>query len=276
MCFGGGDNSANDIAQQDRADEVARQGRITSGMQKINNVFNGTTTGDGVATGAYDPTKTYYNADGSAYSSTPSAGSGSGLGGLFGGAPAQTPQSLINSGQLYTGTKTTGGFGDDFYNGQKQAYLDYADPQIDHQYGLAKDQTVYALDRSGLLDSLAGQKQNAELSTTNDQARLDAANEGQNVENQARSNVESTRSNLVAQLNATGDDQAAADAATRSAQSLYQPQGFSPLGNAFASFTSGLSNIGANSGNQYSGLINMLPTLFGGKSGASSTVVSGA
>ena len=209
MCFPQ-DNTASDIAQQQRSDEVARQGRIKQGMASINSVFDDPNTG----------------------------------------------------------------FNDAFYAKQGQAYLDYANPQIDHQYGLAKDQTAYALARSGLLDSSAGAKTNAELSFTNDTAKTDAANQALNAENSARSNVEQTRGNLVSQLNATGDDAAASAAAVRQAQNLYQPVGYSPLGNAFASFASGLSAIGSNSGNNYQGFFNQSPSLFGaGGGGSSSTLV---
>ena len=211
MCFsalfGGGDNSANDIAQQQRADEVARQQRIKDGMASINNVFDNPTTG----------------------------------------------------------------FTPAFYAKQGQAYTDYATPQVQHDYGLAKDQEVYSLARSGLLDSTAGQKTNSELSYTNDKALTDIANQAQNTENAARSNVEQTRGNLVAELNASGDNAAAAAGAVRQAQNLYQPVGFSPLGNAFQGFTSGLAAIGSNSGNNYQGFFNQSPSLFGG--GNASTLV---
>jgi hypothetical protein len=207
MCFPQ-DNTASQIAQQQRADEVARQQRIAQGMTSINNTFDNPTTG----------------------------------------------------------------FTDKFYAGQKQAYMDYASPQIDHQYENAKNSEVYALSRSGLLDSTAGQRENSELSLTNDQARMDTANQAQNFENSARSNVENTRSNLVSQLNATGDNAAASAAAVRQAQNLYQPVGFSPLGNAFATFSQGLSAIGSNSGNNYQGFFNQSPSLFSSGGNASTLV----
>lgn len=293
MCFGG-DNTASDIAQQQRQDETARQARIASGMSDIDRIFSGSSAGTGVAT-SYDPSKTYYNADGSvykaagpnttgalgAYGGTPGGLQFANLFGVPGYSAATSPEDLIKAGKLYTGVSNTGGFDDAFYAKQGQGYEDYALPQIDHQYGLAKDQEVYALARSGLLDSTAGQNENSELSRTNDQARIDVGNQAQNYENQSRSNVEQVRSNLVSELNATGDDQAAAAAATRQAQNLYQPVGYSPLGDAFATFTSGLSNIGANAGNNYAGLLGRgggagLPALFGGASRGSSSIVSGA
>lgn len=205
MCFGG-DGGAGAIAEQQRADEVARQARIAAGMQRINDTFSA--------------------------------------------------------------------FGDDYYKKRAQDYLDYATPQLDRQYGLAKDNMIYALDRSGILQSSAAQKKNAELSNDFDQSRIDLAGKAQDTANASRTNVENTRSTLVNQLNATGDDSAAAAAAVRQATALNQPTGFSPLGQLFADFTSGLSAIGSNAANSYSGLISRGGGLFS-NSGSSSRVVGG-
>ena len=201
MCFGG-DGGAGEIAQQQRADEYARQARIAAGMQKINDTFSA--------------------------------------------------------------------FGDDYYNKRAQDYTDYATPQLDRQYGLAKDNMIYALDRSGILQSSAAQKKNAELSNDFDQSRIDIAGKAQDTANTARSNVETTRGTLVNQLNATGDDSAAAAAAVRQATALNQPTGFSPLGQLFANFTSGLASIGSNASNSYSGLASRIGGLFSNSNSSSS------
>ena len=60
------DSGAKEAARA-RADEEARQQRIRQGTERINSIFDGQTTGTGAATGAFDPTKTYYNADGSVW-----------------------------------------------------------------------------------------------------------------------------------------------------------------------------------------------------------------
>lgn len=191
MCFPSG-GGANKLAKEQRADEVARQNRIKSGMGRIDEIF--------------------------------------------------------------------GGFNQDFYDGRAKAYEAYAMPQVDRAYGRTKDDLVYALARSGLLDSSAGQAKNAELGEEFDQNRVDVANRGLETANRARSDVENVRSGLVSQLNATGDDQAAAQGAIRQAQNLNEPQGFSPLGQLFASFAGSLSNIGSNSRNGYSGFFGRGPS----------------
>lgn len=145
------------------------------------------------------------------------------------------------------------GFNDAFYAKQGQAYTDYATPQLDHQYDQQKKSLVYALSRGGLLDSSAGQDQNAELSRDYDQNRLGIANQAKSIEQQARGNVETARGNLVNQLNATGNDELASTEAMRQAKTLNMPQGFSPLGNLFSDISGAVANIGSNAGNNYGG-----------------------
>ncbi|CAB4120908.1 hypothetical protein UFOVP4_5 [uncultured Caudovirales phage] len=248
MCFGGGDNGASEIAAAQRRDEQARQARIKAGMARIADIFDGAPTG----------TSETYNMDDTGDERMKS------FFGNFG---------RMNADTTYTGPRT-GGFNEDFYNKRKQAYVDYATPQLDRQYGNAKDQTVYALDRSGLLSSSAGIKKNADLTDTFDQARIGIANKGLDVANQARSDVEAARSNLVNQLNATGDDQAAAAGAVRNAAALNAPQGMSPVGQLFSDFTNTLAGIGSNARNDYSGLSGNIRSLFNsGGSGGSARVV---
>ena len=104
MCFPK-DKTASRMAAQQRADELARQSRIQSGMSEIDRIFSGQ-------------------------------------------------------------------FNPEFYAKQRQAYLDFATPQLDRQYGDTKDQLVYALSRSGLLDSSAGQTENANLSRASHDAEM--------------------------------------------------------------------------------------------------------
>jgi hypothetical protein len=149
--------------------------------------------------------------------------------------------------------KAFSGFNDGFYKKRAQAYVDYATPTVDRQAGQAHDNLIYALSRTGNLDSSAAIKQDALLNDEVNAQRIGIANEGLNQANSARSSVENTRGNVVAELNATGDSSASTAAALRASQNLAQPQGFSPLGNLFASFANGISQIGANAGNNYGG-----------------------
>jgi hypothetical protein len=186
MCFGGG-SSADNIAQQERSDEEARQARIKAGMSQIDQIFS-----------AFNP---------------------------------------------------------GFYQKRYNDYMSYATPQIEKQAGDQHRDLIYALARTGNLDSSAAADKNAELQEAANQQRMNAANEGLNQENTLRDQVENTRGNVVAELNATGDDAAASNSALRAVQNINQPAGFSPLGNLFMDFANSVARIGSNANNSYSGFI---------------------
>lgn len=149
--------------------------------------------------------------------------------------------------------QTFASFDEPFYADRAKAYVDYATPQIDRQADDARRQLIFALSRSGNLDSSAANRKNEELSRDVNEARVGAANEGQNTANRTRADVETARSNLVSMLNATGDADAASASALRQVQALSMPEGFSPLGQLFSNFLSGVSRIGSNAQNGYSG-----------------------
>lgn len=145
------------------------------------------------------------------------------------------------------------GFDDDYYSGRAKAYNDFALPQIDRQHDDAKRQLIFALSRTGNLDSSAANFENANLERDTNEARVGAANTGLDYANRARADVEGARSNLVAQLNATGDSSASSSAALREAQRIATPAGYSPLGQLFSTFMTNLSAIGSNPNNGFAG-----------------------
>lgn len=282
-----GKKGGNNEAAMARADEQERQNRIRQGTAKINEIFNGRTIGDGqLGTDAvYDPTKTYYLSDGSAWdpnAATPIAKTGNpifdsvaaNLGSTAGSGAAHqvdNGQSVYTSGTapgfstgqqdaapsiadmfkqaiskgLYTGTKQTAGFNDDYFDKQKQSFLDYATPQLEDQYGEAQKQLTYSLARSGLLDSSVRADKTAELQKKYDLNKQQIADQALSYSTDARNNVEKARSDLITMLNATGDAEGAANSALARSQALSQPQAFSPLTQLFADFTSGLGQQAA-------------------------------
>lgn len=258
MCFGG-DGGAGKIAKQQRADEVARQARIAEGMKAIAAAFDGTKRGVGAAT-AYDPTKTYYRADGSVFDGARGLSIGGPWGGVF--SLPEDPNDLVRTGQLFTDAQQQGGFGEDYYQKRAQDYIDYATPDLERQTKRTRDDLIYALARAGNLDSSAAIQKDNELTQAADAARISIGNKGLDYANQQRSNVENVRSGLVAELNATGDSTAAAQSALRQAFNLNTPQGFSPLADVFGSFASTIAQIGSNAGNRYSGFFPSARPLF--------------
>jgi hypothetical protein len=151
--------------------------------------------------------------------------------------------------QITSGTNainnTFGQFNDDFYNKQKQGYLDYATPQLQDQYADAQKQLTFSLDRSGLLDSSARSQKEAELQKLYDTNARSVADQGLSYENQAKSNVEASRANLISTLNSTGNADAAANSAINQAGSLSAAPAYSALGQLFSGFTGALGTQAA-------------------------------
>lgn len=161
-----------------------------------------------------------------------------------------------------------GKFDDNFFNERAKAYSAYATPQLDRQLQDQKKNLIFALSRTGNLNSSAANEMNGKLVYDGDVARTGIANEGLNQANALRGQVENTRGNVVAELNATGDSTAAAQAALRNSVNLNTPQGYSPLGNMFANFAQTVGNIGSNAGNNYQGFMGGGTKIFGATNGA--------
>lgn len=147
-----------------------------------------------------------------------------------------------------------GQFNDDFFSGRRQAFLDYATPQLEDQYGDAQKQLTFALARGGLLDSSVRGQKAGELQKEYDLTKQQVADQALASETDARNAVEDSRANLVAMLNSTGDAQGAANMAINRASALSKPVPFSPLVGLFSSFTQGLGQQAAlERANYYSG-----------------------
>jgi hypothetical protein len=165
-------------------------------------------------------------------------------------APAAlTPeQQFINAmkGGLYSGAATSKGtFNPEFYNKERQAFIDYATPQLVDQYGEAKKQLIYSMARSGNLNSSTNAVSGGELTKLYDTSKRDVVDKANSYVNETKSNVEDARNNLIQTLNATGDAEGAASGAIRRAQSLSAPPSYSPIGQLFGDFTAGLGQQAA-------------------------------
>lgn len=136
-------------------------------------------------------------------------------------------------------------FSDDFFGGRRQAYLDYAKPQLNDQFADARKQLIFSLDRNGALNSTARTQKEAELSKlydTNSRAVSDAA---LGYENTARNNVAGAESDLIGGVAQSGNVAGSVDAANRRAAALSAPDVYSPLGQLFGGFTNALSTQAA-------------------------------
>ena len=281
--MGGGSKSGGGEAAAARADEQKRQADIRAGTARINAIFDGGTYGTGAlgSDAVYDPNGSYYLADGTLWTptaapttpTTPATPATSAPGnpgqnedwtrrlGHTGGpktdaalTPEQQFAKLLKEGSLYSGTTTSTGFNNDFFNQRRQAFIDYATPQIEDQYGKAQRELTFALDRGGLLDSSVRGQKAGELQQLYDLNKQQIADQALSYEGEARSAVEDARSNLIATLNATGDAQGAANAAIARSAILSKPAAYSPLANLFADFTAGLGTQAAlEKANYYAG-----------------------
>lgn len=169
-------------------------------------------------------------------------------------ADEQARQARVRQGTTDINTTFDTQFNDNFFNNRKQSFLNYANPQVEDQYGGAQRELTFALDRAGLLDSSARGAKVADLQKKYDLTKQQVGDQALSYENQSKASVEDARSNLIAMLNATGDAQGAANSAITRASALTQPAAFSPLTNLFADFTSTLGTQAAlEKANYYSG-----------------------
>lgn len=251
--------SSSDGSDWYREQEQQRQAAIREGTGQINAIFDGGNyvTGKLGNNAAFDPNATYYNADGSqwTYEGDPTAVPEMSVPdmenpivkGLTMGLMGQ-PQSAFDKARsegLYTEAATTTGFTDDFYANQRQAYLDYATPQLEDQRNEANKQMLFSLARNGQLEGSARAELAGDLQKQYDLQSQQVTSQALDYENQSRNNVESARSDLIAMLNATGDATGAANSALARSEALSQPTAYSPVSNLFADFTSALGTQAA-------------------------------
>ena len=131
-------------------------------------------------------------------------------------------------------------FSPDFFANRRGAFLNWATPQLDQQYGDAQKELTFSLDRSGLLDSTVRGDKVSQLQRLYDTQKQGIADKAVAEETGARNAVEDARGNLISTLNATGDAEGAASSALNRASALTQPAAYSPLSQMFGDFTAGL------------------------------------
>jgi hypothetical protein len=159
-------------------------------------------------------------------------------------------------------------FTPDFYNNRRQAYLDFAKPQLNDQYADARKQLIYSLDRSGNLASTARTTQEANLAKLYGTNNRTISDQALGYENDARNNVAAAESNLFNGVAQSGNIGASVNAANSQANALSQPDAYSPIGNLFGDFTgalqtqAGLEQLAAASGGAFKPAFNT--GLFGG------------
>ncbi len=139
-----------------------------------------------------------------------------------------------------------------FYDRYTKAYTDNYNPEVDRQFGAAKQDLSYDTARRGTTDSTGGQKQFADLTRTYTDARSQIGSQAVDATNKLKSSVDAEKGDLYAQNSASADPSLSALQATTRAGALTTPGAYSPLGPIFAS--------AANTGASYiNGSTNKLP-----------------
>lgn len=169
-------------------------------------------------------------------------------------ADEQARQDKIRGGTTRVNSIFDSQFTPDYFDAQRQNFIDYANPQLEDQRGKASKELTFALTRAGLLDSSSRASKEAELQKTYDLNKQQIADQALSYKTQAQNNVEDARANLIATLNSTGDAEGAANSAITRASALSKPAAYSPLADLFANFTSTLGTQAAlEKANYYSG-----------------------
>tara|TARA_R100000406_G_scaffold55059_1_gene37726 strand:- start:510 stop:1109 length:600 start_codon:yes stop_codon:yes gene_type:complete len=133
------------------------------------------------------------------------------------------------------------GFDDAFYDNRRNAYLDFAKPQVTDQYEDAFKQLTLALADSNLLNSSAAARRRGDLLKKKGEYERQIGSKANEYANTARSQVEAAKSDLRSQnMNIANPTLVAANAAQR-ARSLNEVPVFDPLVNLFAGAAEGLS-----------------------------------
>lgn len=106
-------------------------------------------------------------------------------------------------------------------------------PEVDRQFKEAQGNIMYGLARSGQLGSSERTRQLGVVGRERDEAALKVADKGMEYANQAKAQVEQSRTDLMNQLNATGDSQLAANQAAARMSTLRARPAFEGLGSLF-------------------------------------------
>lgn len=235
MCGGGGGGDGGAAAR-----EKKRQAEVTAGYEAIKRIFDGGVLGKNAVTdpAALQAGQKVYDGQGNELTYTAPVAAAKGVAAQKAGlisadgtmialpTAAQLKQKA-NQGKtdLFLDKAEYEGFNDDFYNARATEYMNYANPQLEDQFTDAAKQLTLKLARAGLLDSSARVNQTAKLNRDYQLQKTGIADKAQEYANQARSNVEGARSELV-NMNAASADSAmiANEAANRLASLKQMPQ----------------------------------------------------
>lgn len=201
----GGSSGSKQMEQM----EAQRQARISAAVNTINNIFDPRPYQKGVeAATSFDPTKMYYNADGTRFSAATTS-----KGALKGGGKGNSRYQNVNGqlwdmqavndalakGQLYSGVETiTPDSREKLYQEQKQAIFDINAKELDDQFQNAERANRFGLARNGLMGGSADIESNAKLQDKVSEGLIQAQAKGEEAASQLRTNDEQSKASLIA------------------------------------------------------------------------------
>ncbi len=267
-CFKGGSSGTKEMRQM----EEDRQKRVQAAVDTINDIFDPQTYTRGVNPATtYDPTQTYYNADGSQLQPGGDVNSLSpGSKGTTQMTPSQnvywqrgdyanqraqrspmedviyrlkhgSALDALNKGQLYTGVETVTPENprERLYNDQRQAVYDINAKSVYDQYEDAERNNRFGLARNGLLGGSADVDSNARLQERTNEGLVQAQALGEQEASKLRTADEQSKASLIAMAQSGIDtgtaQQMAAQQLSSNAQTALGARGGSALDNLFNS-----------------------------------------
>lgn len=137
-----------------------------------------------------------------------------------------------------------------YYSKYTKAFTDNYNPEVDRQFGVARQGVRYDTARKGTTDSTAGIKEFGDLTREYGVQKQNIASQAIDATNKLRSDVEGQKNTLYAQNTASADPALSSIQALSSAGALGQPAQYSPLGNLFAGAINGGSAYLAGNNNK--------------------------
>lgn len=143
-------------------------------------------------------------------------------------------QARIKQAQGTIDSAFSSSFSPDYFSKYEQANRSYYDPQVDNQYGRAKDKLTAQLAGQGILESGVGNQAMADLSSSYADNKASIAKSAADAVNGLKGRVNDAKTALYGMDLASADPQQLATTATATATSLAAPQSYSPLADLFA------------------------------------------
>lgn len=124
-------------------------------------------------------------------------------------------------------------FTPDYFKGITGAYEKAYNPQLDDQFGIARDQLTSALAGNDTLGSTAGANATAQLEKQYHTSQADIAGKGQDAANSLQGQVNNSKTGLYTMNQSAADPLMAQSQATAATGALVAPQNYPSLGNVF-------------------------------------------